>query len=217
MSFRASSELITSYAQSVPGKQNVVRHFALRFDISEPLTPKLEGAYNVPGYVIDFDAKSDALVTLDHQPTQTKVSTLDDCYSLGIGRWFENETGICHGYETRLQRVVLASTGAQVTGTLRNDDLAWSTPRRAEGRLFFGGYYYRGYGGGLVDGDYYGGWSWSSLDVTVVNSETLAYSKLKAPGVWNSLPSGQSLILAPSAGQPLTVIDARRTRAVCRP
>jgi uncharacterized secreted protein with C-terminal beta-propeller domain len=206
----SGSELVTSYARLLTDKKDVVRHFALRLDVSEPLDPKLEGIYNVPGYVIDFDAKSDALVTLDHQPTQMDDLTADSCYKLGVGRWFETQTGICHGYETRLHRVVLGSTGATIKGTLRNDDLAWATPRRAEGRLFFtNNYYYGGIAsGGSVDGAYYGGWSWSSLDVTVVNSETLAHSKLKAPGVWNSLPSGQSLILAPSAGQPLTVIDA---------
>jgi hypothetical protein len=207
----SGNELVTSYARLLKDKQNVVRHFALRLDVSEPLDPKLEGTYNVPGYVIDFDAKNDALVTLDHQPIQTKEGTAEACYALGVGRWFENQAGICHGYETRLHRVALGSSGAQITGTLRNDDLAWTTPRRAEGRLFFtNGYYFGGYpsGGIAVDGGYYGGWSWSSLDVTVVSSATLAHSKIKAPGVWNSLPNGQSLILAPSAGQPLTVIDA---------
>jgi hypothetical protein len=207
----SGTELITSYARSVPGKQNVVRHFALRVDISEPLSPKLQSAYNVPGYVIDFDATKNALVTLDHQPIATAEATSEDCYAQGIGRWFESQTGICHGYLTRLHRVALGSNGAQVTGTLQDNELAWSTPRRAEGRLFFtSGYYYGGYSDGpaIGAGDYYGGFRWSSLDVTVVSSDTLAYSKIKAPGVWNSLPSGQSLILAPSAGQPLTVIDA---------
>src|SRR6187402_1121198 len=43
----SGNELITSYARSVPDKQNVVRHFALRLDVSEPLEPKLAGTYNV--------------------------------------------------------------------------------------------------------------------------------------------------------------------------
>jgi len=205
----SGDQLITSYARSVPGKQNVVRHFALRLDISDPLEPKFEGAYNVPGYVVDFDAKNSTLVTLDSQPTESKSVSADDCYKLGQWRWFETATSICHGYITQLHRVALGASGAQITATLRNDDLAWSTPRRAEGRLFFTNGYYGGYASGPVgDVGYYGGWSWSSLDVTVVSSETLAFSKIKAPGVWNSLPNGQSLILAPSAGQPLTVIDA---------
>lgn len=204
----SGNELITSYARSVPGKENVVRHFALRLDVTDPLKPELEGSYNVPGYVVDFDAASDAVVTLDHQPTSSKGLTSEACYGQTYGRWFDSMTGICHGFETRLHRVALDSGAAHVTETLRDDDLAWSTPRRAEGRLFFIGNYYGGYYGGVSDGYYYGGWSWPSLDVTVVSSETLAHSKIKAPGVWNSLPSGQSLILAPSAGQPLTVIDA---------
>jgi uncharacterized secreted protein with C-terminal beta-propeller domain len=205
----SGNQLITSYARSVPDKQNVVRHFALRVDISKPLEPKLAGTYNVPGYAIDFDAKSGTLVTLDHQAIQSQEDSPEACNALGVGRWFQHDAGICHGYQTRLHRLALGSNGAQITGTLQNDELAWATPRRAEGRLFFtsgfGGYY--GGGAAISDG-YYGGWSWSSLDVTVVSSETLAYSKIKAPGVWNSLPHGQSLILAPSAGQPLTVIDA---------
>ncbi|HKO48444.1 MAG TPA: beta-propeller domain-containing protein [Polyangiaceae bacterium] len=203
----SGNELITSYAQTVPGKQNVVRHFALRLDVSEPLQPKLKGSYNVPGYVVDFDAAKDQIVTLDHQPTQTKDLDSQACYAQPSGRWFEQATGICHGYTSQLHRLVLASDGARVSQTLQNDELAWATPRRAQGRLFFTNNYYGYYAGGIADG-FYGGWSWSSLDVTVVSSDTFAYSKIKAPGVWNSLPNGQSLILAPSAGQPLTVIDA---------
>ena len=204
----SGNELITSYAQTVPGKKNVVRHFALRLDVSDPLQPKLAGSYNVPGYVVDFDAADNAIVTLDHQPTETQGLDSQACYGQSIGRWFDAMTGICHGYTSQLHRVALGSNGAHITHSLRNDELAWSTPRRAEGRLFFTNNYSYGsyYPGGVADG-YYGGWSWSSLDVTVVNSDTLAHSKLKAPGIWNSLPSGQSLILAPSAGQPLTVID----------
>ena len=205
----SGNELITSYAQSVPGKQNVVRHFALRLDISNPLKPKLEGAYNVPGYVVDFDAAKDAVVTLDHQPTETTGQGLEACYAQNYGRWFDQTTGVCHGYTSRLHRVALGSNTARITETVRNDELAWSTPRRADGRLFFTNNYY--YGGPIYDG-YYGGWSWSSLDVTVVSTETLEYSKIKAPGVWNSLPSGTSLLLAPSAGQPLTVIDASNVK-----
>lgn len=204
----SGNELVTSYAQSVPGKQNVVRHFALRLDVSNPLKPKLEGAYNVPGYVVDFDAANDAVVTLDHQPTETTRQDSAACYSgQSYGRWYDPSTGICHGYTSRLHRVALDANGARITQTVRNDELAWSTPRRADNRLFFTSNYYGYYYGGAIYDGYYGGWSWSSLGVTVVSSETLEYSKIQAPGVWNSLPSGQSLLLAPSAGQPLTVID----------
>lgn len=203
----SGDELVTSYAQRVPGKNDLVRHFALRLDISDPLRPKLLGAYNVPGYVVDFDAAHDALVTLDHQATATKLAA-DACYALGNGHWYDGTTGICHGYASSLNRVVLGSGIAHITDTLRSDELAWSTPRRAEGRLFFPSFYSNYYSEG-AGGGYYGGWNWSSLDVTVVNSETLASSKIQAPGVWNSLPNGTSLILAPSAGQPLTVIDGR--------
>jgi len=204
----SGNELVTSYAQTVPGKQNVVRHFALRLDVSNPLQPKLEGAYNVPGYVVDFDAATDTIVTLDHQPTETKDLDQTACYAQPYGRWFEQPTGICHGVASTLNRVTLASGAARIDASLRNDELAWATPRRAEGRLFFTNNYYGfSVGGPAVDG-YYRGWSWSSLNVTVVASDTLDFAKIEAPGVWNSLPSGQSLILAPSAGQPLTVIDA---------
>ena len=95
--------------------------------------------------------------------------------------------------------------------SLHDDRLLWTTPRRGDGRLFFTGYYgyYGGYGdGGIAPGGYYyGGWSWASQQVTVVDSATLAHSQIEAPGVWNVVPSGKSLVLAPSAGQPLSVID----------
>ena len=206
----SGNELITSYAQTVPNKENVVRNFALRLDVTNPLHPKLEGSYNVPGYVVDFDAASSTIVTLDQQPTASQADSYDTCYKQGPTRWFDATTGICHGYSSQLHRVALSSGAAHVTNTVRNDDLAWATPRRAEGRLFFTTYggYYGGVSGGAVYDGYYGGWYWSSLDVTVVSSETLASTKIEVPGVWNSLPSGQSLILAPSAGQPLTIIDA---------
>jgi hypothetical protein len=75
--------------------------------------------------------------------------------------------------------------------------------------LFFtngGGYYYGEVAYDSVGGYY--GWSWSSQHITVVNSKTLQHGTIEAPGVWNSLPYGKTLILAPSAGQTLTVIDA---------
>ena len=205
----SGDELVTSYARSVPGKPNVVRHFAMRLDISDPLAPKLKGAYNVPGYVVDFDAASNALVTLDHQPTTTKSSSWMACQELVRGGWFEEATGTCHGHTATLDRVLLGSGAARIVTSVRNDELAWATPRRGEGRLFFTGGYYGGYAveGPVADGYYGAAWGWSALDITVVDSVSLAQAKIQAPGVWNSLPNGQSLILAPSAGQPLTVID----------
>jgi hypothetical protein len=52
----SGDEIVTSYAERVPGKEEVVRHFALRIGVADPLVQTLIGSYNVPGYVVDFDA-----------------------------------------------------------------------------------------------------------------------------------------------------------------
>lgn len=202
----SGNEIITSYAQSVAGKDGVVRHFALRLDVENPLKPRLIGSYNVPGYVVDFDAATQTAVTLDHQPIDVAASSWEDCYTRLPGAWFDVETSKCRGYAVKLYRASLAERQARVLGSMRADELIWSTPRRGDGRLFFTGGY--GYGGYIADGPgYYGGWSWASQQVTVVDSATLAHGTIEAPGVWNVLPNDKSLILAPSAGQPISVID----------
>ncbi len=209
----SGDEVITSYAETVAGKEGVVRHYALRLDVSEPLRPRIVGSYNVPGYVVDFDAATQTAVTLDHQPVDVAGSSWDDCNVKLPRSWFDDAAKLCRGYSARLHRMSLAKAQARVLQTLRNDELAWSTPRRGDGRLFFthGGYYY---GGGYVSdagvgpGGYYGYWTWATQELTVVDSSTLAQGEVTSPGVWNVLPSGKSLILAPSAGQPLSVIDA---------
>lgn len=204
----SGNELITSYACSVAKEENVVRHFAVRLDIENPLRPKLVGSYNVPGYVVDFDAARNEVITLDHQTTETKGQEQPSCYQGAYGRWLDQTTGICYGYRSDLHRVSLAESAAHIEASLHDDAFGWSTPRRAEGRPFFAPSYYYGYYYGPAERFGDGGWYWSSLDVTIFSSETLQASKIKAPGVWNSLPIGQSLLLVPSAGQPLTVIDA---------
>jgi hypothetical protein len=205
----SGSELVTSYARSVLGKDGVVRHFALRIDVSDPLRPTLIGQYNVPGYLVDFDAEKAVAVTLDHQPRSVAGTSYEECSAkLPTSYWDGNKT--CIGYSATLNRVSLAGEQALVLDSARMDELAWATPRRGDSRLFFTNGGYGGYstGGIAYDsiGGYYG-WSWSSQHITVVDSATLQHGTVEAPGVWNSLPNGKSLILAPSAGQPLTVID----------
>ncbi len=208
----SGDEVVTSYASTVPGKEGVVRHFALRIDVKNPLQPLLRGAYNVPGYLVDFDAKRQEAVTLDHQPKVVAGRDWEACSRLLPGSYFDDQRKECRGFTATLHRLSLKNERAQVLGSERVDSLAWSTPRRGDGRLFFtNGYYYGGYYGGYADaigpGGYYGGWSWASQHLTVVDSSTLEHGVIEAPGVWNSLPNGTSLILAPSAGQPLSVID----------
>ena len=200
----SGSELVTSYARSIPGKDGVVRHFALRIDVSRPLAPRLIGRYNVPGYLVDFDAEKAVAVTLDHQPHSVAGASYEECRAkLPAGYWDGMKT--CIGYSATLNRVSLSGDQARLLDSARIDELAWSTPRRGDSRLFFtnGGYY-----GGDSAYDSVGyGWSWASQHITVVDSATLQHGTVEAPGVWNSLPNGKSLILAPSAGQALTVID----------
>jgi hypothetical protein len=208
----SGDEIVTSYAEQVQGKPDVVRHFALRIDVSDPLSPSLIGSYNVPGYLVDFDAAEHAAVTLDHQPLAVKGSSWEDCAQKLPSGWFDETASLCRGYTATLHRVSLAAASARVLDSLRDDQLLWTTPRRGDGRLFFTGGYY-GYGYGIADvgfgpgGYYYGGWSWATQQITVVDSATLAHGTIEAPGVWNVLPSGTALVLAPSAGQPLSVID----------
>ncbi len=207
----SGDELVTSYARSVADKPGVVRHFVLRVDISEPLRPRLLGAYNVPGYLVDFDAATSTAVTLDHQPREFAGSSYAECAELLPNSWWDGR-GTCNGFTASLYRSKLAEGRTTVLASERFDSVAWGTPRRGDGRLFFNSGYGRGYYGGgvgaIAPDDYYGGWSWASTDVTVVDSATLEHSTIKAPGIWSSVASGTSLILAPSAGQPLSVIDA---------
>ncbi len=206
----SGQELITSYAQTVPGKENVVRHFALRIDVSEPLSPTLIGSFNIPGYLVDFDAASDSAVSLDHQPVNLPGESWEECNQALPNSWFDEQAGLCRGHTATLKRLTLGASRAQVKESLRLDELVWSTPRRGNGRLFFTAGYYGGIAvsAGATDSAFYGGgWSWASQKITVVDSATLLYGAIEAPGVWNVVPSDQSLILAPSAGQPLTVID----------
>jgi hypothetical protein len=194
----------------VPGKEGVVRHFLMRFDVSNPLAPKLIGSFNVPGYVLDYDAVEHTAVTLDHQPVVVQGHSWEECSQKLPSAWFDDQAQACRGFSATLHRLSIAESGVKVAGSLRDDRLLWSTPRRGDGRLFFAGGYYYGVGGGIgaPSGDYYyGGWSWASQQITVVDSSTLAHSVVEAPGVWNTVPNGTSLVLAPSAGQPLTVID----------
>lgn len=202
----SGDEVITSYAESVAGKEGVVRHFALRLDVSKPLAPRLIGTYNVPGYVVDYDAATQTAITFDHQPEDIEGTSWDECRRKAPNGWFDSVAGRCRSYSATLHRTSLAGGRVRVLDSWRDDQLAWSTPRRGDGRLFFtqGGYY-----GGVVDGPgyYYGLYSWATQQVTVVDTATLAHGAVSSPGVWNVLPNGKSLILAPSAGQPLSVID----------
>jgi hypothetical protein len=204
----SGGELVTSYARSVPGKDGVVRHYATRIDISDPLRPTLIGQYNVPGYLVDFDAEAAVAVTLDHQPRSVAGASYEECAAkLPASYW--NGEGQCIGYTATLKRVSLSGEQAQVLDSARMDELAWATPRRGDSRLFFtnGSYYYGGDIAYDSVGGYYGAWSWASQHITVVDSATLQHGAVEAPGVWSSLPHGKSLILAPSAGQALTLID----------
>jgi uncharacterized secreted protein with C-terminal beta-propeller domain len=208
----SGNDLVTSYARTVKGKDGVVRHYLMRIDITDPLQPKLLGTFNVPGYLIDYDAAKQTAVTLDHQPVVVQGKSWEECQQKLPTGWFDSEANACRGYSATLYRVSVTTDSVKVQGTLRNDRLLWSTPRRGDGRLFFaGGGYYGGpgYAGDIAVGPgyYYGGWSWASQSITVVDSDTFAHSVVEAPGVWNTVPNGTSLVLAPSAGQPLTVID----------
>ncbi|HYJ09394.1 MAG TPA: beta-propeller domain-containing protein, partial [Polyangiaceae bacterium] len=206
----SGDEIVTSYAERVPGKEEVLRHYALRIGVADPLVPTLIGSYNVPGYVVDFDAATETAVTLDHQPMQLPGSSYEDCAEKLPTGWYDESARACRGHSSTLHRVSLAASKARVLDSARRDELAWSTPRRGDGRLFFT----QGYYGGLIDdvvsgpGGYYGGWSWPTQNITVVDSATLAGAAIEVPGVWQVVASGQSLVLAPSAGQPLSVIDA---------
>lgn len=214
----SGDQLATGYAKPVPGKNEVVRQFALRIDLSEPLAPRVIGEYNTPGYLVDFDAQSASFVTLDQQPTQFAAKDQEDCAVKLPTGWFDEQVRLCRGNTATLHRVRVANNAVKIVNSLRKDEIAWATPRRGEGRLFFThGYGYR-YGGGVatsgpaIDG-FYRGWAWSSQQIVVVDSNTLDHSAVTTPGVWNVVPQGQSLVLAPSAGQPLTVIDATNAAA----
>lgn len=203
----SGDELITSYAETVAGKDGVVRHFALRIDVTDPLAPELKRAHNVPGYVVDFDAATNVAVTLDHQPIAVTGRSWEECATRLPGSWYD--AGRCHGHSATLYRVNLSGGAAKVLDSLRKDELAWATPRRGDARLFFTPGYYRYYSDvASGPGYYYGGWAWASQLVTVVDSGTLASGNVEAPGVWNVVAHGKSLVLAPSAGQPLSVVDA---------
>ncbi len=206
----SGSEIATSYARTVVGKTDVVRHYLMRIDVSNPLAPKLIGSFNVPGYVLDYDAVKHTAVTLDHQPVVVQGRSWEECQQKLPSGWFDEQAHACRGYSATLNRLSVGATSVQLVGSWRNDRLLWSTPRRGDGRLFFAGGYYYGYpSGATADGPgyYYGGWSWASQQITVVDSATFAHSVIEAPGVWNTVPNGTSLVLAPSAGQPLTVLD----------
>lgn len=203
----SGDEIVTSYSRRL-AKPDAVRHFALRIDVAEPLAPRLIGSYNVPGYLVDFDAQQGVAVTLDHQPLTLEGHGYEDCAAKLPSSYFDG-TSRCVGHSATLHRVSLSGALAKVLDSARIDELAWATPRRGDGRLFFGNGYY-GRGLAIADGVGYGGyygWSWASQQITVVDSASLTHATLETPGVWSSVPNGQSLILAPSAGQPLTVID----------
>jgi hypothetical protein len=202
----SGNEIVTSYARSL-ANPDAVRNFALRIDVTDPLAPSLIGSYNVPGYVVDFDAEQAVAITLDHQPLTLAGSSYEDCAAKLPNGYFDG-TSLCIGHSATLKRVSLAGAQAKILDSARIDELAWSTPRRADGRLFFGnGYYGRALPTADVGFGGYYGWSWAAQQITVVDSATLVHATLETPGVWSSVPSGTSLILAPSAGQPLTVID----------
>ena len=201
----AGDSLITSYAREVTGKEGVVRHFLLRIDVSDPESPTLAGTVNIPGYVVDFDAAHGTAVTFDHQPLAVPGSTWEECYEALPNGWFDEAAGLCRGFEATLHTVAIGEQ-ARIAGSFTKNELAWATPRRGDGRLFFTDGYY-GYGYAVADAYYYGGWSWAAQNLTVVDSATLAHATVEVPGVWQTEAQGQTLVIAPSAGQPLTVVD----------
>jgi hypothetical protein len=80
-----------------------VRYFLDRLDVSDPEHPVLLQPVNIPGGLVDFDAATNRIVTIDYRLQERRAVSWDEC-SDGMSYW---EDGICRSYPRRLNTLRL--------------------------------------------------------------------------------------------------------------
>lgn len=97
-----------------------VRYYLDRIDVGDPANPKILSAVNVPGGVVDFDARSGRVVTVDTESQTEPVARNEDCE----GGSFDGQN--CVRYLRSLNTLVVADDVAELLDRVMLDGDGYS-------------------------------------------------------------------------------------------
>lgn len=176
-----------------------VRYFLDRLDVSDPEKPTLLEPVNIPGGLVDFDAATNRIVTIDYRLEERRAKSWDEC-SEGMSYW---DDGICRSYPRRLNTLRLdGDVARRIDQAPLDGPGAWASGVAAsKSRVFFAAQQ-----------------SWEApaeIRTYAIGSdgrlESLPAVATEAPGGWGSLYArGERAFYA--ANGAFTIVDTRDGR-----
>ena len=84
-----------------------VRYYLDRIDVSDPSSPKMLPAINIPGQLSYFDAAQNVLLTLDYDLETAQAEDWYECNQMNPWSSFDNETSECRTYSRILNSLTI--------------------------------------------------------------------------------------------------------------
>jgi uncharacterized secreted protein with C-terminal beta-propeller domain len=130
--------VISQHSVPVPGRPGQVRYYLDRIDVSNPTNPVILPAVNIPGNVVNFNAETGELVTVDYQESLETFATYDDCYNRGAWGYFDSQSNRCRVQRRSINGLVLEGDRAvRVSQVLLDRDQRTSSIAVSDSRVFY--------------------------------------------------------------------------------
>jgi hypothetical protein len=130
--------VVSQHSEPIAGQPGNVRYYLDRIDVSDPLNPVIMPKVNIPGNVVNFNADTNELVTLDYQETLESGRGYDDCYYRGAGSWYDDRIGSCRVQRRTINSLVLeGNTAVRVSRVALDQDAYTSSIAVSDSRVFY--------------------------------------------------------------------------------
>lgn len=131
--------LVSQHNEPLDDDSGRVRYFLDRIDVSDPSLPQVLEAVNIPGSVIDFDADSGRIVTMDYSYEEAPAEDWDECQQ----GYFDYDALTCRYYRRMVNTLLLEGDVATLVDQVQLDtaDVFSSSVAVTKTRLF--AYYFR--------------------------------------------------------------------------
>ena len=120
----AGDLVISSHAMLVSDQPSAEAHYLDRLDVSDPYRPRWLDPINIPGAVLDFDAATNQLVTLDFV-SEIEPGESFECDTRGYVGYFDSEQQAC-----RVTRRSISAVSLQGGKAVRTSQVGIDRERR---------------------------------------------------------------------------------------